>query len=60
MEKETKVKYFPFFDKTESLLKVLEKRERHKAQQTEIENLESKYEENHILKLEMHEKQRQW
>ena len=48
MEKETKTKYFLFFDKTESLSKVLEKRERRKAQQTESENLESKDEENEI------------
>ena len=44
MEKKTKAKYLPFFAKTEGLLKVLEKRERQKAQQTESEHLESKYE----------------
>ena len=31
--KDTKGKYFPFVDKRESLLKILEKREKQKAQQ---------------------------
>ena len=41
-KKDTKVKFSPFLDKRESLLRMLEKRERQKAQQTENENLKRK------------------
>lgn len=37
-KKDTKVKYSPFVDKRESLLKILKKREKQKAQQTKSEN----------------------
>ena len=43
-KKNTKAKYSPFVDKRESLLKMLGKREKEKAQQTESENLELKFE----------------
>ena len=58
-KKNTKAKYSPFVDKRESLLKILEKRENQKAQQTESENLELKYEKERQYQQEMHEKQRQ-
>lgn len=43
-KKDTKAKYSPFVDKTKGLLKILEKRKTQKAQKTESENLELKYE----------------
>ena len=58
-KKDTKAKYSPFIDKRESLLKILEKREKQKAQQTERENLELKYEKERRYQEEMHERQRQ-
>ena len=58
-KKDTKAKYSPFVDKRESLLKLLEKREKEKAQQTESENLELKFEKERQYQQEIHEKQRQ-
>lgn len=58
-KKDTKAKYSPFVDKRESLLKILEKREKQKAQQTESENLKLKFEKEREYQQEMHEKQRQ-
>ena len=56
-KKDTKAKYSPFVDKRESLLKRLEKREKDKAQQTESENLELKFEKERQYQQEMREKQ---
>ena len=58
-KKDTKAKYSPFIDKRESWLKILEKREKQHAQQTERENLELKYEKERRYQEEMHERQRQ-
>ena len=58
-KKDTKAKFSPFVDKRESLLRMLEKRERQKAQQTENENLELKFEKERQYQQEMHQKQRQ-
>lgn len=59
MEKETKTKYFLFFDKTESLSKVLEKRERRKSNRPRVK-IWSRKMRKMKYQLEMHEKQRQW
>ena len=56
-KKDTKGKYFPFVDKRESLLKILEKREKQKAQQTESEILQLKYEKEKQHQEEIHERQ---
>ena len=58
-KKDTKAKHSPFIDKRESLLKILEKREKQKAQQTERENLKLKYEKERQYQEEMHERQRE-
>ena len=58
-KKDTKAKYSPFIEKRESLLKILEKREKQKAQQTERENLKLKYEKERRYQEEMQERQRQ-
>lgn len=56
-KKDAKVKYSPFVDKRESLLKILKKREKQKAQQTEGENLELKFEKKRKYQQKLHEKQ---
>ena len=58
-KKDTKAKYSSFVDKRESLLKMLEKRKKEKAQQIKSENLELKFEKKRQYQQEMHEKQRQ-
>ena len=58
-KKDTKGKYSPFVDKRESLLKILEKREKQKAQQTESDILQLKYEKEKQHQEEIHERQRQ-
>lgn len=56
---EKDAKYYPFVDKRESLLKILKKREKQKAQQTESENLELKFEKERKYQQQMYEKHRQ-
>lgn len=50
---------FPFVDKRESLLKILEKREKQNARQIESKTLELKYEKERQYQQELHKIQRE-